>query len=93
MISTPTPYSFVHLAHIGFDENGKLEAENIDEGWATMLEELKGRGIDLDELEDHGVDQRMLEKNQDFVQGFLAGSKAILTQGDEKPRQVRGATR
>ncbi|CAL1709675.1 unnamed protein product [Somion occarium] len=66
-VSSPTPGTFVHLAHVGFNEKGRIEVSNdLEAGWTMMLEELKG----------HGVDEEIIEDDRSFVEGFWAGVKA-----------------
>ncbi|OBZ66692.1 Wiskott-Aldrich syndrome 1 [Grifola frondosa] len=71
MISAPTPGTFVHLSHVGVNEKGQIEASpNVAPGWTVMLQELQG----------YGIDEKMVEDDLDFVEGFLAGAKASLVQ-------------
>lgn len=77
MISSPTPGSFVHVGHVGYNEKGRIEtSENLGPGWTVMIEELLGRGIAYDDLRGHGITQKILEQNKDFVEGFLKGADA-----------------
>lgn len=67
MISSPAPDSFVHVAHVGFNENGIVEtSKDLDPAWAKLLGDLQA----------HGVRQSIVEENLDFVEGFLAGAKS-----------------
>ena len=67
MISAPAPGTFMHVAHIGVGDNGRIEATpNVEPGWTMVLEELQG----------YGVDEKMGAQDVDFVEGFLAGAKA-----------------
>ncbi|EMD37063.1 hypothetical protein CERSUDRAFT_124041 [Gelatoporia subvermispora B] len=67
MISAPAPSTFVHVAHVGYDEKGHIEAsDGVGPGWRIMLDELRG----------YGVSENMVEKERDFVDGFFAGAKA-----------------
>lgn len=71
MISSPTPGTFVHVAHVGLDAKGQIESSpNIEPGWTMILEELQG----------YGVTEKMVDEDFDFVEGFLAGAKASLVQ-------------
>ncbi|KAI0795506.1 hypothetical protein C8Q75DRAFT_454004 [Abortiporus biennis] len=66
MISSPNPETFVHLAHVGFDRNGRIEvSDDIEPGWTMMLEELKG----------YGVNEATVPSDRDFSNSFLAGFK------------------
>lgn len=77
MISSPTPGSFVHVGHVGYNKKGRIEtSENLGPGWTVMIEELLGRGIAYDDLRGHGITQKILEQNKDFVEGFLKGADA-----------------
>ena len=43
LVSAPAPGSFVHVAHVGFDAAGELDAAGaVEPGWAMMLGELHG---------------------------------------------------
>lgn len=67
MVSRPAPGSFVHVGHIGVDDKGSIEvSEDIDPGWAMMLQELQG----------YGVGEVIVRKDRGFVDGFWAGVKA-----------------
>lgn len=71
MISSPAPGTFVHVAHVGLDEKGRIETTpNVEPGWTMILEELHGLG----------VPEQMVKKDLNFVEGFLAGAKASLVQ-------------
>ncbi|KAJ3001913.1 hypothetical protein NUW54_g6140 [Trametes sanguinea] len=71
MISSPAPGTFMHVAHIGIDGDGCIDASpNVEPGWTMILEELQG----------YGVSEKMVSQDLDFVEGFLAGAKAKLVQ-------------
>ncbi|KAI9056454.1 hypothetical protein FKP32DRAFT_1465244 [Trametes sanguinea] len=71
MISSPAPGTFMHVAHIGIDSEGCVDASpNVEPGWTMILEELQG----------YGVSEKMVSQDLDFVEGFLAGAKAKLVQ-------------
>jgi len=66
MVSPPATGTFVHLGHVGFNSQGRVEAsDDIEPGWTMMLEELQG----------YGVSNPLPDGDRDFVQGFLAGAK------------------
>lgn len=45
LVSAPAPGSFVHVAHVGFDARGEVEASHtVGPGWRMMLGELPGFG-------------------------------------------------
>ncbi|OCH92739.1 hypothetical protein OBBRIDRAFT_409791 [Obba rivulosa] len=68
MISAPAPGTFVHVAHVGYDEKGRIAAnDGVGPGWRIMLDELQG----------YGVSESMVEKDIDFVEGFFEGAKAV----------------
>ncbi len=67
MISPPSPGTFVHVAHVGFDAEGRVEtSDDIDPGWTMMLEELRV----------YGINKSSIDGSRDFIEGFLAGAKA-----------------
>lgn len=75
MISAPAPASFVHVAHIGINADGNIEAsEDMDPAWAMMVQDLQGYGISHD----------ILAENLDFVEGFLKGAKLAKSQVESK---------
>ena len=66
----------MHVAHVGLDGAGRIEAsQNVEPGWTMILEELHGFGVPPEEI-------KMVERRDslDFVEGFLAGAKASLVQ-------------
>lgn len=67
MVSSPAPGTFVHVAHVGFDSDGRVEtSHNISSDWKTLVEKLKG----------YGVSSQIAENDHDFVPGFGTGAKA-----------------
>jgi len=67
MISSPAPGTFKHVAHVGVDEKGDIEvSEDIEPGWTMMLQELRG----------YGVNEVVMRKERDFIDGFWSGVKA-----------------
>lgn len=65
VISAPSPASFVHVSHIGFNADGIIEASgNVDPSWEVLIKGLQG----------HGISREVVLQNLDFVEGFLAGS-------------------
>ncbi|KAI0753298.1 hypothetical protein C8Q80DRAFT_1267709 [Daedaleopsis nitida] len=84
MISAPSPGTFVHVAHVGLDEKGRIESTpNLEPGWTMILEELHG----------YGVTDNMVAKDFNFVEGFLAGAKASLVQELQKTSAAAKAMR
>jgi hypothetical protein len=68
MISSPAPHSFVHVAHVGISTRGIIESsKNIKPAWSTLMADLQGCGVAPEIVKD----------DKDFVQGFLAGTKAM----------------
>lgn len=68
MVSGPAPGSFVHVAHVGFDANGRLQSsEDLNSEWTLILREMQG----------YGLPKSLVEDERDFVEGFLAGVKAL----------------
>ncbi|PIL29200.1 hypothetical protein GSI_09249 [Ganoderma sinense ZZ0214-1] len=84
MIGAPSPGSFVHVAHVGLDAQGRVESSpGMDPGWTMLLEELQG----------FGVTEKMAAKDFNFVEGFLAGAKASLVQELNKTTAAAGPRR
>ena len=55
------------MNHVGLGAKGNIiVSDDIEPGWAMMLEELQ----------DHGVTEKMIKNESDFVDGFWAGVKA-----------------
>ncbi|KAF7795211.1 hypothetical protein EIP86_006361 [Pleurotus ostreatoroseus] len=68
MVSLPAPGTFVHVAHVGFDSDGRLEtSQGISSEWTSLLEKL----------EEHGVPRRVVEKDHDFASGLMTDIKAV----------------
>jgi hypothetical protein len=67
MISAPVVESFIHEAHVGMSKEGVIEVSgNLDPSWTAIIGELQG----------YGINQRMVEENIDFIEGFMEGAKA-----------------
>ncbi|KAH8097117.1 hypothetical protein BXZ70DRAFT_312664 [Cristinia sonorae] len=67
MISRPAPGTFVHVSHVGVDENGVIEvSEDVEPGWSMMMQELHG----------YGVGEAVVRKDRGYIDGFWAGVKA-----------------
>ncbi|RDB19730.1 Wiskott-Aldrich syndrome 1 [Hypsizygus marmoreus] len=67
MVSRPTPNSFVHVAHVGLNKEGVVEAsKGIDPSWAAVL---SGHGSEI-----RNVDG---EEHINFREGLLKGLEAI----------------
>ncbi|KAG1764267.1 hypothetical protein EV702DRAFT_923998, partial [Suillus placidus] len=61
MISGPTTGSFVHVAHMGVDTEKGFTSSNIDPSWISILNELEGSG----------VSREVIDKDMDFIKGFI----------------------
>ncbi|KAI6018358.1 hypothetical protein EDC04DRAFT_2869988 [Pisolithus marmoratus] len=69
MISGPAPHSFVHVSHVGISSSGAIESsKNVEPAWSALIADLQGYGF-----ESHGGSG----VNADFMEGFLAGAKAV----------------
>lgn len=45
MVSPPAPGTFVHVAHVGINAQGGVEAsDDVEPGWSMMLGEIQGYG-------------------------------------------------
>ncbi|KAI5994495.1 hypothetical protein EDD15DRAFT_2366618 [Pisolithus albus] len=78
MISSPAPHSFVHVSHVGISANGAIESsKNVEPAWSALIADLQGYGFESEgELVSeagHGGNA----VNADFMEGFLAGAKAV----------------
>ncbi|KAI5998899.1 hypothetical protein F5J12DRAFT_784753 [Pisolithus orientalis] len=78
MISGPSPHSFVHVSHVGISANGGIESsKNVEPAWSALIADLQGYGFESEgELVSeagHGGNGA----NADFMEGFLAGAKAV----------------
>lgn len=48
MVSAPTPNSFVHVAHVGINKQGAIEAsKGVDPSWKAVLSGLQFYGNDV----------------------------------------------
>lgn len=70
MISSPAPYSFKHIAHVGINKEGVFEAsKDLDGTWKAMLTDLQGHGVcDVEHL-----------RQSNFGEGFWKSLEAIRT--------------
>ncbi|KAG1803924.1 uncharacterized protein HD556DRAFT_1330865 [Suillus plorans] len=76
LISSPAPHSFVHVAHVGITTRGIIESsKNIKPAWSTLMADLQGCGVAPEIVKD----------DKDFVEGFMAGAKAM----SDKPTAVQ----
>jgi len=83
MISAPAAGTFVHVSHVGYDENGVIEmSDNIEPGWTMMLHELEG----------HGVPEQVVKNDAQFVDGFWAGVNAVHAGNAQHEEQERGTS-
>ncbi|KAH9936712.1 hypothetical protein B0H21DRAFT_698985 [Amylocystis lapponica] len=85
MISSPAAGTFVHVSHVGFNDQGHIElSDNVEPGWTMMLTELHG----------HGVTEKVVKNDIDFVEGFWAGVKAVQAGNapHEEQEQEHGAS-
>ncbi|KAG1886791.1 hypothetical protein F4604DRAFT_1287130 [Suillus subluteus] len=70
IISSPAPHSFVHVAHVGISTRGIIESSrNIKPAWSTLMADLQGCGV--------APGPEIVKDDKDFVEGFLAGAKAM----------------
>ena len=61
MISRPTPGSFKHVAHVGFDTDGRIEAsQHTDSEWVMAMRELQGDGAPLPAAVIHAEPEEMV---------------------------------
>ena len=68
MISAPSPQSFIHVAHVGINNNGVIETtEGVDPSWKTVLS-----GLQSIRMESSMVAADRREAN--FIDGFWKGA-------------------
>ncbi|KAF8893041.1 hypothetical protein BD779DRAFT_1610000 [Infundibulicybe gibba] len=73
MISAPKLDSFVHVAHIGVNQEGVLEAsQGLDSAWKGILANLQG-----------GVHEKGGSEHQGFVEGFWSSVETVRRNSDE----------
>ncbi|KAG6882854.1 hypothetical protein C0993_008900, partial [Termitomyces sp. T159_Od127] len=61
LISAPTAGSFVHVGHMGYDEDKGFVSRGVDPSWKAFLTDL----------ESGGVPKEVIEKNEDFIKDFV----------------------
>ncbi|TFK50452.1 WH1-domain-containing protein, partial [Heliocybe sulcata] len=61
MISGPTQGSFIHVAHMGYDDQNGFTSTNVDPSWMSFL----------DQLQSMGIDRNVIENDMDFIQKFV----------------------
>ena len=86
MVSSPAAGTFVHVAHVGFNYRGEVEASDaLEPGWAMMLEEMQGYSVTTSAHTDE-------DEDRNFVDGFIAGVNATgpppVPDGDAKPHSM-----
>ncbi|KAG6334707.1 hypothetical protein ID866_4386 [Astraeus odoratus] len=82
MISGPTPHSFVHVSHVGISNTGAIESsKNVEPAWSALIADLQGYGFESEgevvSEAGHGHGDGSSGINADFMEGFLAGAKAV----------------
>ncbi|KAI0643835.1 hypothetical protein C8Q79DRAFT_1012388 [Trametes meyenii] len=78
MISSPSPDTFVHVAHIGVDHSGRIEASpNVEPDWTHVLEEMQGFGADVTNAGAVPIDANlnMDPHGRGSVEGFFADAE------------------
>jgi len=61
LISAPTPGSFVHVAHVGYEVEKGFTSSGVDPSWLAFL----------GDLQKHGISEDVIEENMDFIQSFV----------------------
>lgn len=81
LISSPTPNSFKHVAHIGVNKEGLFETtKDLGDHWNAMLTDLQG----------HGVSEAVVLQHSDFVEGFWKGFEAAQKAESTDSKKVFG---
>lgn len=81
MISSPK--AFVHVAHVGINERGVVEAtKGLDPVWASLVGELRG----------HRATDSIIQSDTEHVAGFLEGGKVLTRKTDSLQRHGKHAT-
>ncbi|EGN94436.1 hypothetical protein SERLA73DRAFT_171438 [Serpula lacrymans var. lacrymans S7.3] len=65
MISGPTTGSFVHVAHMGYDDEKGFTSNNVDPSWTTLV----------GNLEDIGVPREYINNDRQFIERFMSEDK------------------
>ncbi|KAH8823217.1 hypothetical protein DL96DRAFT_1420939, partial [Flagelloscypha sp. PMI_526] len=66
LISGPTSGSFVHVAHMGYDENSGFVSKGVDPSWTAFLSNLESQGIS----------KETIAENMDFIKDFTRQHQA-----------------
>ncbi|KAJ7083738.1 hypothetical protein B0H15DRAFT_753990, partial [Mycena belliarum] len=61
MISGPASGSFVHVAHMGYDEDQGFTSKGVDPSWTAFL----------GQLENSGIDKKIIAQEIDFIKDFV----------------------
>ncbi|KAJ7802450.1 hypothetical protein B0H14DRAFT_3113632 [Mycena olivaceomarginata] len=64
MISGPASGSFVHVAHMGYDEDQGFTSTGVDPSWTAFLGQLENSGIDKNVIAQDGVHQGLCPQAQ-----------------------------
>ncbi|KAK7046795.1 hypothetical protein R3P38DRAFT_3422525 [Favolaschia claudopus] len=60
MISGPASGSFVHVAHMGYDEDQGFTSTGVDPSWTAFL----------GQLENSGIDKKVIDQEMEFIKDF-----------------------
>ncbi|KAJ7590879.1 actin regulatory protein [Mycena floridula] len=74
MISGPTSGSFVHVAHMGYDDEQGFTSKGVDPSWTAFL----------GQLENSGIDKAVIAREMDFIKDFTRNYQATSAQKQPK---------
>ncbi|KAG5639757.1 hypothetical protein H0H81_000037 [Sphagnurus paluster] len=91
MVSLPAPNSFVHVAHVGLNKDGVVEAsEGIDPSWRALLEGhgLRGQTRTIDSELEHDLPTNAFWRGLDSKTDFSVDSKETLELQPKTRRRI-----
>ncbi|KAJ6611192.1 hypothetical protein B0H10DRAFT_1651092, partial [Mycena sp. CBHHK59/15] len=76
MISGPASGSFVHVAHMGYDEDQGFTSTGVDPSWTAFL----------GQLENSGIDKKIIAQEMDFIKDFVRKHPQQAQKEPKKPK-------
>ncbi|KAJ7039497.1 hypothetical protein C8F04DRAFT_891820, partial [Mycena alexandri] len=76
MISGPASGSFVHVAHMGYDEDQGFTSKGVDPSWTAFL----------GQLENSGIDKKIIAQEMDFIKDYVRKHPQPAPKEAKKPK-------
>ncbi|KAJ6551531.1 hypothetical protein B0H19DRAFT_868835, partial [Mycena capillaripes] len=76
MISGPASGSFVHVAHMGYNEESGFTSTGVDPSWTAFL----------GQLENSGIDKQIIAQEMDFIKDYVRKHPQPAAKEAKKPK-------